>query len=241
MADSLTTLSTTLTKIIMPIIITIGVIGNILNIIILTRPTLRHHPCSYYFLALGFNDLFYCVSLIYSLLTHGYQIHPEYSSLFWCKVLFTIASLLPFISAYLIVLASVDRFCASSTNARLRNWNNTVVARSAILIMITFWCLFHINTLVLCELNFADYIGCGIRLKTLYNQILTIIEAVLFAILAPCLMALFGMLTILNTKQVRLLPKAKSSYRRTEGQLIRMLLIQVATYLVLNIPLCVTY
>lgn len=241
MADSLAILSSTLSKIISPIIISLGVIGNTFNIIILTRPALQHHPCSRYFLALVCNDLFYSIFLIYSYLNNAYQIYPQNSSLFWCKFFFTVSAFLPFLSAYFIVLASFDRFCASSTNARLRNWSNPKVARLAILIVILFWCLFHINTAILCELSFADYLGCGVRMNTLYTKIYFVIETLSFEIVAPCLMILFGILTILNTKHVRLLPTVKASYRRTEGQLIRMLLIQVATYVVFTFPLSIMY
>lgn len=241
MSASLATLATTLSRIILPIIIGIGLVGNALNIIILTRSSLLKHACSNYFLALGFNNLFYCAFLVLSLLGSGYQIYPQYNSLYLCKFLYTIQALLPFISAYLTVLASFDRFCASSTNGHLRNWSHPNVARRAIFIMILFWCLFHINTLVLCDLRFDDYLGCGIRTKAVFNQIYVILETILFTIVAPCSMTLFGTLTIFNTKRVRLLPTVKASYRRTERQLIRMLLLQVATYVVLNMPLCVTY
>ncbi|CAF2895578.1 unnamed protein product [Rotaria sp. Silwood2] len=241
MADSLTTLAITLAKIIFPITISVGVVGNALNIVILTRPVLRHHSCSRYFLALGFNNLLYCAFLMYSLLVSAYQIYPQNSSLFWCKFLTYISNILALISPYFIVLASFDRFCASSTNAQLRNWSNPIVARWAILLMIIFWALFHINTLALCDLRFDDYLGCSIRTKLVYNQIYVILQVILFNVVAPCLMGFFGMLTIFNTKKMRFLPTVKASYRRTEGQLIRMLLVQVAAYVVLNMPFCVMY
>jgi hypothetical protein len=66
-------------------------------------------------------------------------------------------------------------------------------------------------------------------------------QVVLFAIIAPGLMALFGIMTIYNTKRVRVIPTAVSRYRRTENQLAVMLLLQVSTYIVLSVPISVTY
>jgi hypothetical protein len=54
-------------------------------------------------------------------------------------------------------------------------------------------------------------------------------------------MALFGIMTIYNTKRVRVIPTAVSRHRRTENQLAGMLLLQVGTYIVLTIPTSVTY
>jgi hypothetical protein len=54
-------------------------------------------------------------------------------------------------------------------------------------------------------------------------------------------MTLFGILTIYNTKQLRVLPIETTRYRRTESQLAAMLLIQVGTYVLLNLPICVIY
>jgi len=65
------------------------------------------------------------------------------------------------------VLASIDRFCASSSNAKLRRFSNIIVANWLILILVICCLLFFINTLVLNDLR-DDRYGCGIRPETLY-------------------------------------------------------------------------
>ncbi len=60
MSDPLIELAIELTRIIIPIIMIIGIIGNSLNICVLTRPILYNHACSRYFLAA-------LVEIIYSL------------------------------------------------------------------------------------------------------------------------------------------------------------------------------
>jgi hypothetical protein len=80
-----------------------------------------------------------------------------------------------------------------------------------------------INSLVLNDLRDDGY-GCGIRSETLYNQIFILTEIILYAAVPPCLMIIFGLLTIYNTNKIRVLPEEAIRVRRTEGQLARMLL-----------------
>jgi hypothetical protein len=56
--------------------------------------------------------------------------------------------------------------------------------------------------------------------------------------MAPVLMLLFGSMTIYNVQQQRMVAIALSHNRRTETQLVRMLLVQVAVQIVLILPLC---
>ena len=240
MSESLAELSVKLAQILLPIIMVLGIIGNSLNILILTRANLRNHACSHYFLALSSNNLIYSIFLIYFLLANGYNMDGETVSVILCKILQYISNIISFGSPYLIVLASIDRFCASSSIVKLRRFSNITVARWSILILIIFCILFFINTLVLNDLRDDGY-GCNIRPDNLYNQLFVLIEIILYAGVPPCLMIIFGLLTIYNTSQVRVLPHLTQRYRRTEGQLARMLILQVAAYILLNIPLCIIY
>jgi hypothetical protein len=86
-----------------------------------------------------------------------------------------------------------------------------------------------------------DGLGCNIRPDTIYKHVYYITIGLLFAVVAPCLMALFGMMTIYNTRHVRTLPVQITRHRRTETQLTAMLLVQVGTYVVLNLPICVIH
>jgi hypothetical protein len=53
-------------------------------------------------------------------------------------------------------------------------------------------------------------------------------------------MAFFGLMTIYNIKKTRVLPIAISRDRRTGTQLTRMLLLQVDSYIILNVPSSIT-
>jgi hypothetical protein len=97
MSDFLSELSIKLAQIILPIIMVLGIVGNCLNILILSRENLRNHACSRYFLALSSNNLIYSIFLTYFLLANGYLMDGQLVSVILCKILQYIASTCPFL------------------------------------------------------------------------------------------------------------------------------------------------
>jgi len=239
----LTIISIPLIRITTPIIIAFGIIGNLLNIAVLTRSVLLKHTCSYYFLALAFTNLFVSSFIITTdYLAVGYQIDLSTTSLISCKFIRYASNTSALLSTNFLVLASIDRYCASSSNANRRKFSSLKFARWAIIFVLCFFGLLHINSLILFDLEKTQTkLQCSISTDTLYKQIYTITEFSIFALIAPCLMTIFGLMTIYNTKQLRVLPIETSRYRRTESQLVIMLLFQVGTYILLNIPICIIY
>ncbi|CAF1032750.1 unnamed protein product [Adineta steineri] len=220
----------------------VGIIGNCLNIAVLTRPSLYKHACSRYFLALAFNNLFYTSAiLVYLLLANGYRLDVTKVSLILCKLITYVYQICATLSPFFIVLATIDRYCTSSTSVRLRKFSNVKVARWAIMFIIILIMLFYLNTAILIDLRSTDAFGCRVRADTIYKQVYSIMQIFLFAIIAPFLMMFFGIMTIYNTKQVRIIPTAIIQHRRTEYQLARMLFIQVGCQSILTVPTCVTY
>lgn len=242
MADSLVQLAIQLTRSIVPVIIAVGIIGNSLNIAVLSRSTLYNHACSRYFLALACNNLFYTSTMmVYRLLADGYQLDITKVSSVSCKLVVYAFHTCGLLAQYFVILASIDRFCASSANAHLRKFSHVKVARWAILCVMMTIMLFYINTPVLIDLRTTDAFGCRIRGDTIYKHVYSIIQVILFAVVAPLLMATFGIMTIYNIKQVRIIPTTASRHRRTENQLAGMLMVQVTTNVILTTPTCVTY
>jgi voltage-gated potassium channel Kch len=132
-------------------------------------------------------------------------------------------------SPYFIVLASIDRHCASSTSVRLRNLSNIKTARWTIVFVLIFFTLFYINTAILIDLRSTDTFECRIRGDTIYKQVYPVMQIFVIAVTPPGLMVLFGITTICNTKRVNVIPIVVSRHGRTENQLAGMLLIQVGT------------
>lgn len=242
MADSLVQLGTQLTRAILPIIIIVGVVGNSFNIGILTRPSLFHHACSRYFLALATNNLFYSgIIFTYRLFANGYQLNLSNNSIILCKMITYISTIGSFLSPYFIVFASIDRYCSSSRNAQIRKFSCIRMAQWMIFIVIVVFSFIFINILVMVDLNESSGFICVLQVNSLYGKVYLFIQVFLFAVVPPSLMTLFGLLTIHNTKQLRVIPVAASHYNRTERQLARMLFLQVSSHIFLTLPTSVIY
>ncbi|CAF1183375.1 unnamed protein product [Adineta steineri] len=134
----------------------------------------------------------------------------------------------------------VKLFNIYSSNPKLRGYSNIVVAKYFILIVVICSLLLYINIPVLYELRDDGY-GCAIRTQAIFNHVYILIQAFLFAAVPPILMLIFGFLTIYNTTRSRVLRQVSRNYHRTEGQLIRMLFLQVVIHFLSNTPLCFLY
>jgi hypothetical protein len=242
MADSLVQLSNQLTRIIVPMIIIVGVVGNSLNIAILTRPALYYHACSRYFLALAGNNLFYSsVIFIYRLFDAQYHLTVSDNSTIACKIITYISTLSAFLCPYFIVFASIDRYWASSINAGIRKLSCARTAKWIILLVVTVFALLFINVLVMVDIQRVSGSSCILRADTIYGQVYAVTQVFLFAIVPPGLMILFGLMTIHNANQSRITLVTVSRFHRTERQLARMLFLQVSVHILLTLPSSTTY
>ena len=240
MSDQFNQLSIHLTRFTLPIIAVVGVLGNIANLIVLSRSALRKYPCTKYFAALASNNLFYSsFVIIYRLLADGYHYDLANISLASCKITIYILNVCSAISPYLIILASIDRCWISSPRVRRRELSDAHVAHNLIIFVTAFFSLFYLSTPIIIDLRQDDLLGCRIRFDTAYNRVYVIIQVVIFALVAPCLMAFFGLFTIHNTQHLTIVPTVIGRRRRTENQLIRILLLQVGTHILFTMPISV--
>ncbi len=100
MSESLSKIFAKLAQVFLPIIRVLGIVGNSLNRIILSRTKLCNHGCSRYFFTFSSNNLINF--FISKCLFYGW-------SICMCKILQYIASVCPFLCSYLIALASSFR------------------------------------------------------------------------------------------------------------------------------------
>jgi hypothetical protein len=242
MSDSLLHIGILLQQAILPVIIIIGIVGNSLNIVVLTRRTLYHHACSRYFLALAINNLFYSSFIfINNLLVGGYQINFSNYSTISCKLVNYIGTISSFLSPYLIVLASMDRCCATSASAQIRKFSSVRVTHWMMFIVAAVFSLFCINILVMANLQPERGFVCAVEASTIYSQVYIITQVFLFAVVPPSLMMVFGLITIQHSNHSRVVPIAISRFNRTENQLAQMLFLQISTHIMLTLPTSVTY
>ena len=242
MVASMIEISVQLTRTIVPVIIFLGVVSNALNMVILTRATLIQHACSLYFLAMAINNICYCTILLSgNLLADGYQLELTSYSSFFCKVISYLLNLSPSFSVYLIVFASIDRYCASSHDARRRQFSTARVARRVISALFLAFAFVYSGAFITFDVWGNGPFVCVAQFDQPFNQFFITFVLTLYTIIAPACMICFGLLTIKNTKQLPVYLGRISRYRRTESQLSRMLLVQVGTQILLTLPFCVVF
>ena len=145
-----------MTRIVIPMSVIVGVIGNSLNMAVLS--------------------LFYSsIYLIYRLLVDGYRIDPAKSSFLFCKLFYYFTQVCTSMTPHFIVPAPIDRFCVSSINARIRRVPSVRTARRTILSVIVASFLYFISTPVVIDVQ-PDGLGCLIRSTTLFNQVYVFIQ-----------------------------------------------------------------
>ena len=112
----------------------IGIIGNLLSVLVFSRPSLRHRSCAIYFLALAITDIAsLSASFIDTVLPSFNNVTLTVKSLFICKLNPLMVYFTTDLSNFLLAVASIDR--AVSIQCPL-NSNKFCRARTAILIII---------------------------------------------------------------------------------------------------------
>ena len=180
-----------------------GTFGNVLNILIFTRRSLRTNPCSFYFLISSINNLFVLyVALLTRLLSSGWKIDPSNTNLALCKLrIFFVYSSLCLIQ-WCMVLASIDRFFCSCHSINYRHLSNLSFARRLTLAVIVVVALGHIHTLVWWS---VDYIGADLYCNIFIDQYeiaFQVFFLIFSCLLPPILMMVFGLATIFNIRRI---------------------------------------
>jgi hypothetical protein len=147
----------------------------------------------------------------------------------------------------MLVCASIDRFCSSSVSVRLRHLSQVRVARRIIIII---WILSLIYMSPFIFIYNYDSTNTNTN-KCIQSSTTTTLTAVylmsrviLYYFLIPICLIIFGLLTISNIRNQRrrVIPVNQPNiHRRTESQLARMLIIQVALYILFFTPSCIIY
>lgn len=131
-----------------------------------------------------------------------------------------------------LVLACIDRFTASSTNAKLRQFSQVTVARRSVIITIICCLLIAIHLII--YLNTVSG-GCGLTSisASIYNSLYTMMTV---SILIPMSMFVFSVLTFYNLKQKQHQRRQFQQHRSMNQEIIRdrkilfVLLMQLGLY-----------
>ena len=163
-----------------------------------------------------------------------------------CRVMNTMIYSSALFVTLMLIFASIDRYLSSSSSLRLRQYSQVRIAQRLIPLVLL---LTLIYSSPFSLINYWDSSSnrCVQYSSTLISIYLSS-RIVLFYFIGPFIMAVFGLLTISNIRHQtsRIAPIAmrragQSSQRRSEGQLARMLIIQVGAYIIFSTPSAITY
>ncbi|CAF1069129.1 unnamed protein product [Didymodactylos carnosus] len=228
-----------------PIII-FGTFGNTFNILIFTRVTLRRYSCSIYLLTSSVSNfvVLYC-AVLFRVLIDGFEIDPTIVSNSVCKLVSYIQYTFPLISSMFMVLACIDRFAASSSQARWRKFSQKKVTLYTIPLNIIICFIFYIHVPIyfeviripISETDFMEFCYC----QGEYNQFFIVYHMILYSSFQPLLMTVFGLLTLRNVQRHRrqinssLTPSTRIERRhlQRDRQMIRLLLLSFLALILL--------
>ncbi|CAF0891520.1 unnamed protein product [Rotaria sordida] len=227
----------------------VGVIGNILNCLVLSQRTLRSNPCALLFLASSFIDL---ISILIGLPTRifaGWHVDPTTTINWICKTRVFIVFSTRTMSIWLITLATIDRWLISSIDIHRRQMSNLKNVKRVIFIVVILSILTYTYMLYCYEANITDApLKCYGK-----NNVCRLINDLTYSfitiIIPLILMIIFGLLTISHVHHVHNriqnqairpgnipLTSKQSHFKKVDRHLLRMLVIQVLLLTILCIP-----
>jgi hypothetical protein len=233
-----------------------GVIGNILNILILSQRTFRFNPCIFFFLTSSIANLISILAGLIPRILSSWNADLTTTNDLLCKLRAFIIFTSRTIALWLIMFATIDRWIISSTNTQRRQLSSLKNAQRSVLILIICSSLAYSQMLYCYEANLVDTpLNCyG---KTSFCRLLTDVTYACFTVLIPLiLMIIFGLMAIsnvrevrsyiesrkgsltkrMNTKNVIFISKQTRSWKKLERHLRRMLLLQVIVVILLTLP-----
>ncbi|CAF0855809.1 unnamed protein product [Adineta ricciae] len=226
-----------------PPIFVLGMIGNAINIWIFTRKSLQKNPCSIYFCSASIVSLLALCSGLMSRLLGGYSIDLTTWNSVLCKLRFYFYYLSIVLLSWFLVFASLDRFLSTSQFVNYRKLSCTRVAYRLVFCSTVFNILLYLQVFYCFIADPNQYpIQCyayGDICRT-FNDLEFLI---IYSLLPAILMGIFGCLTVRNIQQMERRIDSTTNIpncRQKRIQLVPMLLVQIAFFLIFTIPLAVT-
>ncbi|CAF1467003.1 unnamed protein product [Rotaria sordida] len=248
--ESLEYISDQLNRYLASIIFLFGITGNIMSCLVLSQRRLRSNPCALLFLISSFIGL---ISILVGLPTRilaGWHVDPTATINWICKTRAFIIFSTRTMSIWLITLATIDRWLISSIDIHRRQMSNLKNVKRAIFITVILSILSYIHMFPCYEANITNApLKC--YEYTVRCLLVTDLIYVIFSIMIPLiLMIIFGLLTISYVHRTHThVARASNALRiidhnrhvnqnskKTDHHLLRMLLLQIFSLIVLCIP-----
>ncbi|CAF1406682.1 unnamed protein product [Adineta ricciae] len=225
----------------------IGTFGNILNIIIFTRKTLRKNSCVQYLLSTTVVSLLVLYIGLITRFLNGYNL--DYTSYFsiLCKIRYFLTYLLLYCSSWFITLACFDRYCSSSLSASLRNLCNQKIVYRSIYVVTFVGCLIYVEAFYCFNNGHVDSVGSCYTTSTACQVVDGLLLMIFFTTIPICLMIIFSYLTLRNRRRSRRQVATtnqspsesipRTQVRKQDLQIMTMLFVQVGILIIFSSPM----
>lgn len=241
------------------IVFIIGVIGNCLNVLVLSQPILSQVPTTRYFLAASGASLASLTSGLVARIMSGWAADPASYNTSLCKFQVFVNKVGQTSCSYFLLAATMDRWFLSNQNRKYRQLSSMKNSTRIIIFILLIVGSYHsLHSICYEAFQTAPPLKC--YAGSIVCRYFENISYTFTTILIPqCLMLVFGWKTISNIRQSRRRIKDNNSTKnsifnttnanhlaRVRSQpttastkakcLTRMLIIQVFTYILLTLP-----
>jgi hypothetical protein len=219
-------------------LLSLGLVGNCLNIIVLTHHKIfRRNPCTFY---LTIGSIVDCVQLLTILVTcavvNTYHYDPMQTSLVWCKVCSMFTQACTLISMTIVCLAVIDQYFSTHYLIRLRKISSFYLAQISLGITISIWCLHGIPYVLFFEIQSTA--GCAIYQYSFGFYYRFFHLPILIGLLPMTLSSVFSYLAYRNVRRL-IQPQMSHAKRRFDRQLTAMVLSRVIFLIIVTLPFVV--
>ncbi|UJR22986.1 hypothetical protein I4U23_026013 [Adineta vaga] len=224
-----------------------GIIGNIFNILIFTRPRLIKNPCStYFFWASVANINVLLFGLVSRFLSDGFGIDPVSNNLGFCRFRYFILHSSMTLSSWFTILAGIDRYFVSSRSARRRQLSNLTNSRYLVALTTFTGLAAYSHALGLFTIEMLKTGPSCYAQSGTYRIFYDFFYFATYSFTPPIIMIGVGLATFHNIHQLRsrvvstaTSERNHSHLKRRDRQLIKMALLQFICTAILTLPIAI--
>ena len=247
--DFWNTATTQLNRYFSILIFLFGIIGNLLNIFVLSKRNLRSNPCAYLFLVSSMASLIAIVSGLLTRAISGWAADLTNTITWLCQLRTFVVFVSRTVAYCLLAFATIDRWLSSCHDVRRRHMSTIKNVQRGTMIILIFSCLLYAQMFYCYEANLLNApLKCyG---KTTACRLVTDLTYAFFANIFPLIIMLcFGLMTIRNVRQVKRRIQhtnmnmisvsrfsSQNQSKKLDDYLLIMLLVQVILFAVFTLP-----
>jgi hypothetical protein len=235
-ADELMVVSQLYTTYTIIIIFSLGLFGNLLNILVfINLKIFRLNRCAFYLIVESLVDIVQ-LSQLFANQMWGLSINgndPTNVSLVCCKLRTVVGQWCRLMLSSIVCFTAIDQFLSTNPVGHLRRWSSLQIAHCQIRVSI-FLCLVHTLPFAV-FLQIRPPLGCIITNIGLTNYYSFFYYPVLNGLLPISISSLFSLLAYRNVRRIvrRQIPMDR---RRLDQQLTAMIFVRIISYTILTLP-----